>query len=127
MRTAWGGIRRIPMVTGLCLTLALPAPLLGGCIGPTQFARPGTDQAQLAADKHDCAQWAPAVKGAVVGVGYGAMAGAAVSVNGASDRNAAIVASFVALLYGVATGTIIAGQEVRNYDRCMEARGYRPV
>jgi hypothetical protein len=122
MRTTWRGIRRIAWGAGLSVAVGLQ-----GCISPTNYARPETDEAQVTADVHDCAQWKPVVHGAVIGAGYGALAGVAVAKNGATDRNAAIVASVIALLYSIAWGVVYAEQDVRNYDRCMAAKGYHPV
>jgi len=127
MLTTWGGNRRKACVAGLCFAVALPAPLLQGCISPARFARPGTDEAQLTADKHDCATWAPVVKGVVIGAGYGAIAGGAVSANGATDRNAAIVAAVIGIFYGVAIGALSARENVKDYDRCMLGKGYHAI
>ncbi|HVZ02970.1 MAG TPA: hypothetical protein VHA35_25895 [Dongiaceae bacterium] len=127
MRTTCGGIRRISCAAGLCLVVALPAPLLQGCISPTNYARPGTDQAQVKADIDACTQWRPVMAGVVFGVGEGAIAGAAVAANGAKDRNAAIVAAVIGVLYGLIMGRLSAEHDVKNYDRCMVAKGYHPV
>jgi hypothetical protein len=123
MRTINGSIRRKGCSIGLCLV----ATLLQGCISPTQYARPGTDAAQLTSDTHACAQWDPVAKGIVLGIGNGAMAGAAVATDGASDRDAAAVAAVIGLVYGLVTGAVFAQEEVRDYDRCMQAKGYHAV
>lgn len=123
MLTTCKGIRRIVWVACLSATLALQ-----GCISPTKFARPYTDEAQLSADTRDCAQWEPVAKGVVVGVGEGAMAGVVVAKSsGGNDKGAAAVAAFIALIYGIGMGAMIAQDDVKNYDSCMAARGYHPV
>jgi hypothetical protein len=119
MRTTSGSIRRAACIAALCLAVGLQ-----GCISPTQYARPDTNEAQLTADTHDCTQWDPAVKGVVTGVGYGAMTGIAASASGVRDRDAAIVALLIGVIYGMAFGAIAAQEDVKYYDRCMLAKGY---
>jgi hypothetical protein len=127
MGTTWRGIGRKTRAIGLCLLAAFPPSLLQGCISPAQYTRPGTNEAQITADTHACAQWAPVVKGAVMGAGYGALAGAAVSTRGAKDRDAAVVALVIGILSGVSAGAVFATEKARAYDRCMLAKGYHAV
>jgi len=122
MCTTWRSIRRSAGIAGLSGALALQ-----GCASTTEFTRPGTDPMQMKADVHACAQWDAPVVGAVGGAGMGAVAGVAAAGSGATDRDAAIVAGVFALIYGLAYGISLATEDATNYDRCMVARGYRPV
>jgi len=121
MRTTCGGIDRIPIVSGLCLALALQ-----GCISNTNYARPGADSAQLETDQHDCAQPGPVVAGVIAGGALGAVAGAGTKATGSSTGVAVLIGLLIAGAYGL-TAAIISSGDVAEYDRCMQAKGYRPI
>jgi H+/gluconate symporter-like permease len=107
------------------LSLVLVLPAVQGCTTTTDFARPGTDAAQIEADSSSCAEVGTVVVSGVATAGFGALFAGYASSQGAS-RDGAIAFGILGALYGL-TAALVATQPGRDHDHCMQRKGYHPV